>query len=392
MSDSSQKAMPMALGFLDPGRTDREILFHQADKLTNHIFLRKVIESSNEIVYVTNDQRQIVVSNNKALEYFKVAEGNDIIGLRVGEVLNCVESEDGFDGCTTGPSCLLCGIAHAMVEAQQTHQVVSKASHIVIDEKESADLLIKVTPFEDSGEWFYITSLIDLQKEKRLRALEKTFFHDVNNLTFCLTGYAELLQKNTSEHLRKRILKVTHQLCDELKNHRHLLAAESDDIKPRPETVTVQQILADIKMQYSRLLLASDRQLCVLPSADSRLITDRVLLHQVLGNLIKISIKASPMNGVVSIAAHVELDRLIVTVETPGFLRNVEHINRLSKNSSPELVSECGLDSYGVVLLCEKYLGGKVAVRSCQENGTTFTLAIPMHWDHAFKETNIPIQ
>ena len=381
-----------SLGFLDPGRTKRRALFRQAEKLANHIFLKKVIESSNEIVYVTNDQRQIVVSNGKALEYFKVAEGSEIIGLRVGEVLNCVERKDGIGGCTTGPSCLLCGVAHAMVEAQQTHQVVSKASHIVIDEKASADLLIKVTPFEDSDQWFYITSLIDLQKEKRLRALEKTFFHDVNNLTFCLTGYAELLQKNTSEHLRQKILKVTHQLCDELKNHRQLLAAESDDIKPRPETVSIQQILTDIEVHYSRLLLSSDRQLCVLPSEDNRFITDRILLHRVLGNLIKISIKASPINGIVSIRAHAELDRLIVKIETPGFLRNVEHINKLSQNSSPELVSECGLDSYGVVLLCEKYLGGKVAVKSCQDSGTIFTLALPMHWDHAFKKTNIPLQ
>jgi PAS domain-containing protein len=71
-----------------------------------------------DAVLVLNSQRQIVYCNEDFLRLLSEPALRRVLGLRHGEALGCVHSDETAGGCGTTESCRECGFAKSIVMAQ----------------------------------------------------------------------------------------------------------------------------------------------------------------------------------------------------------------------------------------------------------------------------------
>ncbi|MGH7234592.1 MAG: sensor histidine kinase, partial [Candidatus Saccharimonadales bacterium] len=119
------------------------------------------------------------------------------------------------------------------------------------------------------------------------------------------------------------------------------------------------------------------------PPGNPKLISDGIVLKEVLGNLVSNAIKYTPASGTVTISGKTKNDQLIISVSDTGVgIPSASHPNVFSKFFRAENVvrqetSGIGLGLYLVKGLMNE-LGGEVWFVSEEGKGTTFYLSLPL--------------
>src|SRR5215472_2753606 len=90
------------------------------EKLRNAPLIRQLLDSFPEPAMLLNPQRQIVLGNDKLLALLG-AGMEAILGLRPGEMLNCIHAKDEQAGCGTSKFCSQCGAVSAIWESSRTN-------------------------------------------------------------------------------------------------------------------------------------------------------------------------------------------------------------------------------------------------------------------------------
>ena len=156
-------------------------------------FLKKILDSVPDILVFVNQERQVVFANRSVFSFLGAEPTLELLGDRPGEAFGCVHARETEGGCGTTESCQTCGAVQAILAAQGGSEEVKECRISVGQSGDALDLKISTVPFEHEGERFTICSLQDISHEKRRRALERTFFHDVLNTAGGLRGFVELL-------------------------------------------------------------------------------------------------------------------------------------------------------------------------------------------------------
>ncbi len=369
-----------------PGRADPTVLHTQEAVLRNAPLFQAVIDCMEEGVLVLNAERQIVACNRRAAEWMKATE-RPWLGARPGEVLNCVHAEVGPDGCGTGPYCITCGAAQAILESQDFScqavyecRLLCKGSPTV----QALDLKVVATPIELQGTRFIVCAIHDISKPKRLALLTRLFFHDILNAAGGVEGYAAMLADELRERLAddfplRRLQDLAAQLIEDLRAQRDLMYAESGDLVCEVAAFRVGPLLAQLQALYQVHPAAQDRTIRLEGVWDGVLETDRRLLSRVLSNMLKNALEATPAGGVVSLGCKATGEEVVFWVRNPGVMPQEVQLQIFHRFFSTKQGPGRGIGTYSMKLLTEGYLGGRVAFTSTESEGTVFTVTIPRH-------------
>ncbi len=150
------------------------------------------------IFLALNKQRQIVFSNQALLDLVGRKDPKEVYGLRPGEVLNCIHANKTDGGCGTTEFCRTCGAVNAILSAIGGKKDV-KECRITNQSGDSLDLRVWTTPFFGHEGKFISFVVTDISHEKRRRALERIFFHDVLNTAGGVRGLAEILKEEEDD-------------------------------------------------------------------------------------------------------------------------------------------------------------------------------------------------
>ena len=105
----------------------------------------------------------------------------------------------------------------------------------------SFDFEVTATPFIYKSKHYTILSLIDISSEKRRKALERIFFHDVINTAGSLRGVLGLLKEPENKSSINEYLELAENinevLIEEILLQRDLLSAENNDLKVKHTNV-----------------------------------------------------------------------------------------------------------------------------------------------------------
>lgn len=251
-------------------------------------------------------------------------------------------------------------------------------------EQSVSDLDITVTamPYESAGRTYTLLTILDASSEKRRRALERLFFHDIANIAGGLAGIANALRSATNGDEREEMLGAmeysARALLDEIEAQRQLASAEAGDLPVAPENITSSEILAGVVDALRYHPVSRDRRI-VIDGETPRFacVTDPVLLRRVLVNLAKNALEATPPGGTVTLASARTNDEVSFTIHNAGLIpEDVQH--QLFHRSFSTKGDGRGLGAYSVRLLTEQYLGGRVSFTSTNASGTQFTVAVPV--------------
>jgi signal transduction histidine kinase len=333
------------------------------------------------LLLALNEFRQIVFANDRFLELLSPRERErGVLGRRPGEVLGCRHAFEDEGGCGTTEACSTCGAVHAVLSSQGGTTDV-KECRIMRGAGEALDLRVWTTPIAVEGESFTILAALDIGHEKRRQSLERIFLHDICNVAYGLSWYADFLKKATREQVEgyvEAVGRLTRQLIEEIDAQRILMQAESGELLPQPEQVSSLQLLRSAVELYGGHPVAQDRHLCVDPHAEDVVVAgDRTLLSRVLCNLIKNALEACRKGETVTAGCARQDGQVEFRVHNPGFMPREIQLQIFQRSFSTKGTGR-GLGTYSIKLLTERYLHGRVSFTSTPEQGTTFQVRYPL--------------
>jgi nitrogen-specific signal transduction histidine kinase len=331
---------------------------------------------------VINSERQVVFANRSFLEAVNARSVEELCGKRPGEILGCIHAGN---GCGESESCRYCGAARAILETQTTLKEATRECHVsseLAGRVAAFDLQVHTTPFDIAGKPYVLITFVDISGQKRRTALERIFFHDILNTTSSFKLYLELLARGIKDEgnlsLMRRLRSICETLEEVIKGQKLILSAESHTLEVQKNLIESRALATQLLGQMEGLEISKKRSVVIAPFAESfSFLSDDSLVKRVLGNMLKNALEASPENGVVSLAfGKGEATRAWFSVHNDTFMPpEVQHqvFHRYFSTKGEGR----GVGTWGMRLLAEEYLGGRIVFTSTQEEGTTFTLTLP---------------
>lgn len=341
--------------------------------------VRTLLDAVPDPYVILNEQRQIVFANKPMLAIVGADTLDEVSGMRPGEALRCAHAHDTAGGCGTTQFCRECGAANAILTSL-TGKADTQECRISLEDGDALDLRVTATPLAHDGAQFSMFALQDISHEKRRRALERIFFHDVLNTAGGVLGYAGIMQDASAEELEEladEIHELADQLVGEIKAQQVLSAAESGELRVSPSVVDAGELLQAVAMLYRNHPVTQGRTIRVLPPAQPiRLATDATLLRRVLGNLVKNALEASQPDQSVNVACHAGEDGVVFSVHNAAVMTDSVRLQIFQRSFSTKGAGR-GLGTYSVKLLTERYLQGQVSFQSLPDRGTQFSVWLP---------------
>lgn len=227
--------------FAPAERAARRTVSRQSRLLEDAALLRQLYDAVTDIVLILNPQRQIVFCNKRLADVLGVEDRTKLYGLRPGEALGCVYACASEGGCGTSKFCEACGAVNAVLASQAGEADARECSIMRERGQDSLDLLIRATPLELGEARFTVVAATDIRHEKRRRALERVFFHDLMNTAMGLKLSTRTLAKappGQVANLAGRIRTGIEQLLEEIEEQRDLAMAENHELAARPSAST----------------------------------------------------------------------------------------------------------------------------------------------------------
>lgn len=350
---------------------------------SNNPVIDGLMSAVSGLLAVLNQERQILTVNTSLLEMLGIAEIAQAWGLRPGEALNCVHAHEPPAGCGTTKYCASCGAAIAMVTSlEENLPVEKKCAATVIKGGETVEicLLVKSSPLLIDGHRYLLLFLQDITRQERWAALERSFFHDLNNIIMGLVGASELLvlEKNPDEKdkLANLTLQLSTRLADEIKIQRTLAQAEIKEQQANFQRISTRKLISEVQKIFSGHPATTGKQL-ILPTdlPEQFLITDVSPALRVLTNMLVNAFEAT------TDTVRIQVDETPTTITFSVWNREAipaEIALRIfQRHFSTKNEPGRGLGTYTMKLLGEQFLHGQVDFTTSEADGTVFRLTLP---------------
>jgi len=137
--------------FAPAERAEDEAVVHDYNLFTSFGQVNELINALPFIAAVLNEQRQVVYGNKPLLELMGFKDFEEILGLRPGELINCIHSREMPGGCGTSKSCRVCGAVNAIQDCLNTNKKSVNECRITANQENkevSYDFKVTASPFE----------------------------------------------------------------------------------------------------------------------------------------------------------------------------------------------------------------------------------------------------
>jgi signal transduction histidine kinase len=376
---NEEGTMPLTTEFAPPERAVGEEIAQAVQYFADYAYLTPFLDAVPNIYLILNRYRQIVFANRVLFETFGVSPA-EVYGQRPGEALACEHAFETPGGCGTTAFCRTCGAVRAILSSLKGRRDVQEC-RITQSSGTALDLRVWATPLELNGELYSIFALEDISSEKRRRALEHIFFHDLLNTAGVISGYAAAFKDGylppTDEH-KEVLYRNALRLIAEIDAQRELSAAENNELAIRQNAVNTLDLLREIMAVYGNHPAAADKHIRIVPDAEPVLFTsDSILLGRVLGNMLKNALEACEPGQAVTLNCFSDGDCVVFEVHNPCVMPRDVQLQVFQRSFSTKGPGR-GLGTYSMKLLTERYLNGTISFTSTPGHGTIFRAAYPL--------------
>lgn len=343
-----------------------------------------LLEAVDAGLLVLNREGQILATNRAPVLANLRHDNRPAIGLRPGEFFLCPRAQP---DCGAGEHCMACGTRQAVTQSQTGGTTVERECLLTSGQGLDArplEMKVRATQVEIEGKPFTVVSLRDVSHEKRRQALERVFFHDILNTLSALSNWTHLLKNAEGDRLERaheRVRRLVTQLEREIQVQRVLLDAEHGKLHPRNLPVTPSALLAEMRALFGEGQAALGRTFVVEDDCPGvELETDPVLLGRVIINMLKNAFEATPAGGRVRLWCERENGgpACAFHVHNPGFIPPEVSARIFQRSFTTKGDPGRGLGTYSMKLLGERLLGGKVSFTTSPDQGTVFTIRLPL--------------
>ena len=367
-------------------RDDDRTVRSELELIMDNPVMDTLLSSIGGLVAVLNDKRQILMVNQTLLNQLGIRDIDCILGRRLGEAAECIHAHDMKGGCGTGPYCVTCGAVIAMEAARMEQKPFETKCYIEKDDSgQSVDLSfsVRTSPVRIEGMDLILIILRDISSEERWSILERTFFHDLNNIIGSLTGSMEMMKlgsRGKKSREVQRLQSSAQRLVEEVAVHRVLCEDEGYRELTSREYFPVDELIGALKLQYLSHPVGQGKTLDIGRHDRNRMIySNKTLILRVLGNMLTNAFEATEKEGRILLTTEDRGEAVLFSVWNAQDIPDKIALRVFQRNYSTKAKSGRGLGTFGMKLFGERILGGKVEFSSSSEEGTTFRFILPLN-------------
>lgn len=365
--------------------SDIENSYHS---LKSNPLLRMFQEAMPDLSMIVNKHRQLVYANSNLIKFLDIEDNDLPLGERLGNLLNCIHSNDQPSGCGTTLACRFCGVVNAVMESQQGAKPIIKEARItaMMDREEvtSYDLKIKASPLVYNDEEYTIICINDISDRKRRAFLETSYINDMYGSAAELKSVVASIKKEElnpdNRNLVEAVEKVNYGLMNDLLAQKMLNEAEEGTLERRPAIINTLKLLKELNEYFDTQEFVAGKKFFIDPFSHSiRFRTDVNILKRVMINIMTNAFEAIMPDMVVQTSVRLQDKVLKFVVFSPVELTD-EAKHQIFQRSFSTKGPNRGLGTYTARLLTTKYLKGKVHFSS-DKKGTSFFIELPLNLD-----------
>ena len=380
-------ATAMQTHFATPERADTSELQSEIELVSKSPVVDALLASVSALLAILNEHRQIVALNELLLQTLGVKDAGRVWGLRPGEAIKCVHAHEMPGGCGTSRYCSTCGAAISIVSALATDKPVERkcaATVGSVDDPVEVCFRVGATPFRLDGRRFVLLFLQDITEEERWAAMERSFFHDVNNTLTALLGKVACLNLEgvDSEEkisIGKDVGSIATRLTKEIYEQHTLLGAKLKDYHQIRQTVKIERLLDDLRRFFEHNPVAEGKQLRITDNAsDEPLYVDFALILRVLTNMLLNAFEASSKGDEVRLYTERGHGQISFSVWNRQAIPETVALRVFQKHFSTKEGHGRGIGTYAIKFIGEELLRGKVGFTSSERDGTVFKFTLPL--------------
>lgn len=369
--------------FASPERSDKQQLAAEIEIVSQNPIVSSVLHSVGGLLAVLNEHRQIIAINDSFLKMLGISDPSEALGLRPGEAVGCIHAHEEEAGCGTSKFCSTCGAAIAIVTCQEQNIPVERTCAIQASrggETIDVALSIRCHPLTINNSQYQLLFVTDITAQEQRAALERTFFHDVNNALTMLVQASELLQIQAPSQLAEIIHQASLRLHKEIEIQRCLSTEQHTTYQPLWSRVKAPKVFNDLNQFFSHHKAAGGKKLVFKePDEDFEITTDISALYRILINMIVNALEATEIENEVKIwIAPPTQTYLTFCVWNDAVIPQEIQKRIFQRNFSTKNESGRGIGTYSMKLFGEGTLGGKVTFSSSPEEGTLFRFSHPI--------------
>lgn len=344
--------------------------------------MQLLLRATDHLALVLDEAGRTTAASDPMLAALGLEAIEPILGFRPGEVIHCLWASQGEDCGGETLHCAACGI-HLVARDCRLKKATATHETLLSLNNEGAGTLgefrIRATPIELGARTFIFLSLQDVGERKRRESLEHFFFHQVLNLANGLEGTVRIMaaEPASAPVLIQQLKDFTEQLTQEVLGQRILLQAENGTLRVDKQEIELSEVLESIEAFFRNHDAAHKRHLELRPCPPERFRTDPTLLLRILVDLIMNAFEATPVGGKVVVAYHREGAQRQFTVHNAGAIPPDIAARIFQRSFSTKVAGGQGLGTFGLRLLAERYLEGRLLFTTGEEQGTCFTLHLP---------------
>lgn len=355
------------------------------------------------------DEDLIVRRVNDTIRQMVHKDYLEIINLRIGNSLKCINSTYNEKGCGHSPACQSCPMVKAIknvFESQQpVHKLEIQPTLIVDNEEVTLWLSINVELTEIYGQKHVVVAFVDITERKRAEWKLKQTMEIKSQFISTVSHELRTPLTNMKESIGIILDGVAGEINDEQRNFLDIAKRNVDRLARFINDVLDFQKLSSGKILFNlqehditetteethRVMVALAKNEGVALSIKlednlPRASFDRDKIIQVLMNLISNAIKFTPKEGKVSVTVRCQGEELVICVSDTG--------RGIPKEALPKIferfycIHQPGKQIQGTGLglaIVKKIImahGGRIEVESEVGQGTTFSVFLPLTGGH----------
>ncbi len=222
--------------------------------------------------------------------------------------------------------------------------------------------------------------------------------HDLINPFNSLLGCSEILVESLQNKDIDDSIKTAHVIQETSESTFRLLEnlllwsrTQTGKLKLNKELFNLKAVIMNTTTLYHANLLSKQLDLiCDIPE-DIQLYGDKAMMDAVFRNLINNAIKFTKPGGYIRIEYSKTQQYNLVSIKDSGIGMSKQKVEELMKEqSTTSTKGTAGESGTGLgLMLCKEFVEkhkGKIQIESEPENGTTFTVALPVETDRLMKE------
>ena len=379
--------------FASPERKPLKEIRESSARVVNDQIADALLRGFGGFVLIINEQRQILAANTNLLDMLQLDSQDGILGLRPGEAIQCVHSDDCVNGCGTGEYCRYCGAVKCVLDVQETNMAAEGECLMNLGPEGSVSMefSIRAFPIYICSERLVVVLLRDIREEKFNEALEQTFFHDILNTLNGVLGYSEMFDYSEISQfpeLARKIKLLSERLSEEVKFQRTVRSAASDEYEIPLQEVRMAEIASKLDYSCNEYWKSKGRSLEVAPVSEKLFAwSDPILIYRILYNMVKNGMEEVDEGEKVRLSCKAVDGSIVWEVWNQGVIPKDVAPRIFQRFFSTKKAKGRGLGTYSMKLFGEHFLGGKVAFSTSEEGGTVFSFTLPPRTgDENFKE------